>query len=169
MICIFDCLEFYCIWIMPSSGKWRRVDLMWTDVPPKRRFIQALYDATSQKTAFFIVTDVKTSNLTNIIACVIIECQTADLHEVHERYRRWSCKKNECVRIIKCHASRHFMCVNWVLDIGKPTGTGAFSLMNTATERQTKRGGHESYVCTRHIPYHVKQRGQSPTVSTFFS
>jgi hypothetical protein len=32
-------------------------------VPPKRRFTQDLYGATSQKTAFFIVTAVKTSNL----------------------------------------------------------------------------------------------------------
>jgi hypothetical protein len=35
-----------------------------TDVPPKRRFTQDLPSATSQKTAFFIVTVVKTSNLT---------------------------------------------------------------------------------------------------------
>jgi hypothetical protein len=32
-------------------------------VPPKRRFLEGLYDVTSQKTAFFIVTAVKTSNL----------------------------------------------------------------------------------------------------------
>jgi hypothetical protein len=70
---------------------WRRVDLVWTNVseeriayifrveksagkepaweggccesPPKRRFIQDLHGATSQKTAFFIVTAVKTSDL----------------------------------------------------------------------------------------------------------
>jgi hypothetical protein len=35
-----------------------------TDVPPKRRFTQDLHGVTSQKTAFFIVTAVKTSNLT---------------------------------------------------------------------------------------------------------
>jgi hypothetical protein len=34
------------------------------DVPPKRRFTQDLHSATSQKTAFFIVTALKTSNLT---------------------------------------------------------------------------------------------------------
>jgi hypothetical protein len=34
-------------------------------VPPKRRFLQELHGATSQKTPFFIVTAVKTSNLTN--------------------------------------------------------------------------------------------------------
>jgi hypothetical protein len=34
-------------------------------VPPKRRFTQDLHDATSQKTAFFIVTAVKTSNVTS--------------------------------------------------------------------------------------------------------
>jgi hypothetical protein len=33
-------------------------------VPPKRRFTQDLHGATSQKTTFFIVTAVKTSNLT---------------------------------------------------------------------------------------------------------
>jgi hypothetical protein len=38
--------------------RWRRYD------PPKRRFTQYLHGATSQKTAFFIVTAVKTSNLT---------------------------------------------------------------------------------------------------------
>jgi hypothetical protein len=40
--------------------RWRRY------VPPKRRFTQDLHDATSQKTTFFIVTVVKTSNLTRI-------------------------------------------------------------------------------------------------------
>jgi hypothetical protein len=38
--------------------RWRRY------VPPKRRFTQDLHGATSQKTAFFIVTAVKTSNIT---------------------------------------------------------------------------------------------------------
>jgi hypothetical protein len=33
-------------------------------VPPKRRFLQEPHDVTSQKTPFFIVTAVKTSNLT---------------------------------------------------------------------------------------------------------
>jgi hypothetical protein len=80
--------------IIPSSRMWRRVDLVWTDVseefiaiccflltlvprsriflprrwrqyvPPKRRFTQKLHGATSQKTVFFIVTAVKTSNPT---------------------------------------------------------------------------------------------------------
>jgi hypothetical protein len=35
-------------------------------VPPKRRLPQFLHGATSQKTAFFIVTAVKTSSLTHI-------------------------------------------------------------------------------------------------------
>jgi hypothetical protein len=34
------------------------------DIPPKHRFTQELHGATSQKTAFFIVTAAKTSNLT---------------------------------------------------------------------------------------------------------
>jgi hypothetical protein len=87
-------------WRMPSSGIWRRVDLVnWTNVseervasifricchlltlvprsriflpwrwrrfvPQKRQFnSQDLHSATSQKTAFFIVTAVKTSNPT---------------------------------------------------------------------------------------------------------
>jgi hypothetical protein len=38
--------------------RWRRF------VPPKRRFTQDVHGATSQKTAFFMVTAVKTSNLT---------------------------------------------------------------------------------------------------------
>jgi hypothetical protein len=53
---------------MPSSGMWRRVDILLTDVPPKRRLTQYLHDATSQKTAFFIVIAVKTSNLTCFMA-----------------------------------------------------------------------------------------------------
>jgi hypothetical protein len=40
--------------------KWRRY------VPPKRRFTQNLHGATSQKTTFFILTAVKTSNLMNL-------------------------------------------------------------------------------------------------------
>jgi hypothetical protein len=38
--------------------RWRRY------VPPKRRFTEDLHGSTSQKTAFFVVTAVKTSNLT---------------------------------------------------------------------------------------------------------
>jgi hypothetical protein len=38
---------------MPSSGLWRRVDLVGTDVSEKRQFPQDLHGATSQKTAFF--------------------------------------------------------------------------------------------------------------------
>jgi hypothetical protein len=34
---------------------------------PKRRFLQEPHDVTSQKTPFFIVTAVKTSNLTSLI------------------------------------------------------------------------------------------------------
>jgi hypothetical protein len=49
---------------MTSSGMWRRADLVWTDVPPKRRFTQDLHGATSQNTTFFIVAAVRTSNLT---------------------------------------------------------------------------------------------------------
>jgi hypothetical protein len=44
-----------------------RIFLLWwwrRYVPPKRRFIQDLHGATSQKTAFFIVTAAKTWNLT---------------------------------------------------------------------------------------------------------
>jgi hypothetical protein len=52
-------------WRMPSSGMWRRLELVWTNVPPKRRFTQDLHGATSQKTAFFIVNAVKTTNLNN--------------------------------------------------------------------------------------------------------
>jgi hypothetical protein len=84
------------LWVrrMPSPGMWCRVDLTWTDVSEERvasifrvensasdeseraggcshvssklRFTQDLHGATSQKTTFFIVTAVKTSNLTSL-------------------------------------------------------------------------------------------------------
>jgi hypothetical protein len=40
------------------NRRWRRY------APPKRRFIQDIHSATSQKTAFFIATAVKTSDFT---------------------------------------------------------------------------------------------------------
>jgi hypothetical protein len=65
---------------MLSSGILRRVALVRTDiseeritsimlvtanaVPPKRRFLQELHGVTAQKTPFFVVTAVKTLNLT---------------------------------------------------------------------------------------------------------
>jgi hypothetical protein len=47
---------------------WCRVDLVWTDVSEEHIawFTQNLYGAASQDTAFFIVTEVKTSNLTQL-------------------------------------------------------------------------------------------------------
>jgi hypothetical protein len=73
---------------MPSSGKWRRVDIVnrrfggpyrlhlqgirnpravnQREQVPTRRFTQDLHGPTTQKTAFFIVTAVKTSNLTSV-------------------------------------------------------------------------------------------------------
>jgi hypothetical protein len=111
--------EVFCIWTMPSSGVWRRVDVVdWTDVsedriasifrveknpraknqreqvaaelasssladfflpwrwrrydPPKRLFNRPhLHGATPQKTAFFIVTAVKTSNPTCFVFVLI--------------------------------------------------------------------------------------------------
>jgi hypothetical protein len=49
-----------------SSGMLRCVTLVRTVVPPKRRFLQEPHGVTSQKTPFFIVTAVKTSNLTGL-------------------------------------------------------------------------------------------------------
>jgi hypothetical protein len=49
---------------MLSSGMLRRVALVRTDVSEERRFLQEPHGLASQKTAFFIVTDVKTSNVT---------------------------------------------------------------------------------------------------------
>jgi hypothetical protein len=110
-------------WRMPSSGMWRRVDLLWTDVseeriasifraekftccshlltlvfrtriflfwrwwyvPPKRRFTHDLRGATSQKTAFFIVTAAKTSNFTKSCNCHIYGGQ-------FDIMRRWGIK-----------------------------------------------------------------------------
>jgi hypothetical protein len=51
-------------WKLLSSGMWRHVYFVWTDIPPKRRFTQDIPGATSQKTTFFIATAVKTSNFT---------------------------------------------------------------------------------------------------------
>jgi hypothetical protein len=42
-----------------------RIDELETAVPPKHRFLQEPHGITSQKTPFFIVTAVKTSNLTS--------------------------------------------------------------------------------------------------------
>jgi hypothetical protein len=92
---IFRWRETWRLWRMPSSGMWRRVDIvwtdvseeriasifrveksaseeptwagdcrLWTDVSEERRFTQDLHGATSQKTALFMDTAVKTSNLT---------------------------------------------------------------------------------------------------------
>jgi hypothetical protein len=45
---------------VPSFGRRRQV-------PPKRRFLQEPHGVTTQKTPFFIVTAVKTSNLPKIL------------------------------------------------------------------------------------------------------
>jgi hypothetical protein len=44
-------------------------------VPPKRRFLQEPHGVTSQKTPFFIVTAVKTSNLTLSAKCCVCAIQ----------------------------------------------------------------------------------------------
>jgi hypothetical protein len=73
-------------WRMPSYGMWRRVDLVWTDVSEEHiasifRVEKSaseepawasgcrhdLHGATSQKTASFMVTVVKTSNLPHFL------------------------------------------------------------------------------------------------------
>jgi hypothetical protein len=53
----------------------------WRYVPPKRRFTQDLHGATSQKTAFLIVTAVKTSNLLFSIGATAPIWALAYLHE----------------------------------------------------------------------------------------
>jgi hypothetical protein len=55
-----------------ASGEpaWAGANLL--SYPPKRRLTQYLHGATSQKTAFFIVTAVKTSNLANYICFIRI-------------------------------------------------------------------------------------------------
>jgi hypothetical protein len=58
-------------------------------VPPKRRFTQDLHGATSQKTAFFIVTAVETSNLTisfmvlHKVSSDSVGLNMADNHKCH--------------------------------------------------------------------------------------
>jgi hypothetical protein len=49
---------------MPSTGTLCRVALVRTDVSEEYRFLQEPHYITSQKATFFIVTAVKTSNLT---------------------------------------------------------------------------------------------------------
>jgi hypothetical protein len=45
---------------------WRGVEIVLTEVSEERRLTQYLHGATSQKTAFFIVTAVKTSDFKQI-------------------------------------------------------------------------------------------------------
>jgi hypothetical protein len=47
-------------------------------VPPKRRFLKQIYGASSKKTPFFIVTAVKTSNLTDIMSFFHLEYSTCN-------------------------------------------------------------------------------------------
>jgi hypothetical protein len=89
---------------MPSGGKWRRVDLVWLHlltlvvcsraflprrlrryVPPKRQFTLDLHSATSQKTAFFTVIAVKTSNLT-YFTNVCMECLILETFNIRDAY-----------------------------------------------------------------------------------
>jgi hypothetical protein len=48
---------------MSSSGMLHHVTLVRSDIPLKHQFLQEPHDVTSQKTAFFIVTAMRTSNL----------------------------------------------------------------------------------------------------------
>jgi hypothetical protein len=67
-----------------------------SSVPPKRRFLQEPHAVTSQKTVFFIVTSVKTSNLTQLqISCSVrrsfgatsTAARLPSLHLTSPRYR----------------------------------------------------------------------------------
>jgi hypothetical protein len=65
--------------------RWRRY------INPKRQFTQDLHGATSQKTTFFIVTAVKTSNLTQLYDCLenggaSIFHKYMGLHGLSQRY-----------------------------------------------------------------------------------
>jgi hypothetical protein len=57
------------LWLrrMPSSGMWHRVALVRTDIPLQLQFPQQPHGVTSQKTAFFIATAMKTSDLMKIM------------------------------------------------------------------------------------------------------
>jgi hypothetical protein len=59
-----------------SSGILRRLALVRTDVWEERRFLQELHGVTFQKTPFFIVTAVKTSDLTQYWAGSIVFSNT---------------------------------------------------------------------------------------------
>jgi hypothetical protein len=83
--------KHYTTWRTPSSGMWRLVDLVWTAVPPKRRFIQDLHGAPSQKTAFFMVTAVKTSNLTYSLTHSLTHSLTPLLMELSPSWEAANC------------------------------------------------------------------------------
>jgi hypothetical protein len=62
-------------------------------IPPKRRFLQEPHGITSQKTAFFIVTAVKTSNLMELCflcsLCLYVISRTSQ--QLQSDYPMWMC------------------------------------------------------------------------------
>jgi hypothetical protein len=62
--------------------------------PPKRRFLQEPHGVTSQKTAFLIVTTVKTSNVTiQFFTCLTARSATLTT-EVDQKINNWELTKN---------------------------------------------------------------------------
>jgi hypothetical protein len=76
---LFAC-GFSYFFILP--WRWRRY------VPPKRRLTPHLHDATSQKTAFFIVTAVETSNLTTISWTLTLD-STTTVQAMTRKFQHW--------------------------------------------------------------------------------
>jgi hypothetical protein len=81
-------------------------------VPSKRRYKQDLQGATSQKTAFFIVTAVKTSNLTCVFMFVVQKSCCTYSHpflcslQMFVQYTGWSCIVEDSSRaLVSMHAS----------------------------------------------------------------
>jgi hypothetical protein len=80
---------------MVSSGLLRRVALVRTDVSEEPRFLQEPHGVTTQKTPFFIVTAVKTSNLTKENKIMHAECKILVFHSgAYEECRLLGC--NAC-------------------------------------------------------------------------
>jgi hypothetical protein len=76
------------------SPWWRR-----RQVPPKRRFLQEPHGVTTQKTPFFIVTAVKTSNLTS--PCIFVAQSPICPAAVSKGFWRW-CAVLRCTEFLDC-------------------------------------------------------------------
>jgi hypothetical protein len=91
-------------WKMSSSGMWRRVYIVCTEGPPKRGVTQDLHGVTNQKTVFFIVTAVKTSNLTQYVVMFII------LHKAESGHSEWLMSFRLQLHLVHWNSSKYTNC-----------------------------------------------------------